>query len=151
MTPAKFLADFRGFKRCSYVSLALTVVTLWLGCSPPDQPLGRVFGKVTYKGQPFSEAELVLSDQSAGVHMIVTLDTDGSYEVRSKGQRGLPPGSYQVALRTQKIEAVTGGPQPKVPPRKHPPIPSRYRSLKSSGLALSVTEGDNQFDIDLEP
>jgi len=134
-----------------WIVLAIFVF-LGSGCGGPGEPLGRVFGTVTYQGQPFSEAEVVFSNESRGIHMTVALDNEGSYEVQTSGESGLPPGDYKVALHLPRIDAVTKlGPQPKLPPRRFPDIPQRYRSPKTSNLSLTVVEDDNQFDIDLSP
>lgn len=139
------------FASCFYVRLILVPTILCLGCAPPRPPLGRVFGTVTYQGEPFSEAELLFSKVSGGVNVTIELDSGGSYEVRTAGQQGLPPGEYRVALRTPKIEAPVGESLSRVPPRKHPKIPPHYRRLETSNLTVTVTDGENQLDIDLEP
>jgi hypothetical protein len=121
------------------------------GCSSRLEPLGEVAGRVTYEGQPFSEAEIHFSNPDQGVFIKAPLGGDGSYEMKIAGRLGLPLGAYQVAIRKPTFDAVTGGPQPTPPPRTFPDIPPKYLEPETSGLSLTVKPGMNELNIDLQP
>ncbi|MCS7303548.1 MAG: carboxypeptidase-like regulatory domain-containing protein [Thermoguttaceae bacterium] len=120
------------------------------GCGS-GQKLGRVHGKVTFQGQPVSEGIVCFSNREKGIFLTAKLNPDGTYELVTAQGRGLPLGSYQVAINPPLVDAPLGpalGP-PKLP--SYPNIPEKYRKPETSGLTLTVQEGDNVFNVDMQP
>ena len=130
--------------------LVPAALCLAVGCSNPAEPMGKVFGRVTLQEQPLGEGSIIFTNAEKGVYITAALQHDGSYEVESSGGRGLPLGNYRVYLAPAPGEPLTkANPVPKA--RPGPAIPARYRDAKSSGLKLEVKEGDNPFDVKLQP
>lgn len=138
------------WKRLKILTL-LIVMSVAAGCDRGEK-LGRVFGTVTYQGQPVTAGILVFSNHQAGVHMTAELNSDGTYELQTAGGFGLPLGTYQVAVNPPMAEPPVLGspnPAPRVPPSNN--IPPKYRDFETSGLTITVGEGENPFDIEMQP
>jgi hypothetical protein len=112
---------------------------------------GRIAGKIAFQGKPLSEGLVCFSNIDKGIHMTGDLKPDGTYEIITAKGAGLPLGDYRVRVRPP-LEPLPMGAMPKVPkPKKYPNIPQKYREYETSGLTLSVKEGDNPFDVDMKP
>lgn len=125
--------------------LALTIV----GCG--GQPVGKVAGKVTYKGAPVTEGSIIFQNADGTVALSSNLGPDGSYAVTSADRDGLPPGDYKVAVSPGKIGSgeapLVVAPGEAAPP---PTIPTKYHSIDTTDLKASVKAGDNApFNFDL--
>lgn len=119
------------------------------GCQEQEQ-LGRVYGRVTFQGEPITEGILVFSNAQQGIHMTADLAPDGTYELQNAGGFGLPLGTYQVAVNPPIPEPpVMGAPSPPPKPKSFTDIPPKFRELDTSGLSITVVEGENRFDIDM--
>jgi len=123
------------------------------GCSSPET--GRVAGKVTLAKKPLTQGSIVFEDSAAGISAGATIQSDGTYTVKTFDRDGLPPGTYQVAVRPAAFGdgetplAVDPSTQPASPTSE---IPQRYRSTATSKLTATVKAGDNPpFDFDLTP
>src|SRR5437660_123068 len=69
------------------------------GCSTGDGVRrGAVAGKVTLAGVPVSPATIRFEDAAAGIALAADIEPDGSYQVRTYKDVGLPAGTYQVAV-----------------------------------------------------
>lgn len=139
-------------KASSYSILAFAVVTL-VGCES-RAVLGKVSGQVTFQGKAVANAAVLFSNAAQGVYITANADAEGRYAVEMAQGRGLPPGSYQITINPPPITPPTmsTGPLPK--PEKlpeYPSIPKKYRDVKTSGLTLTVVEGDNRFDVNMTP
>jgi len=140
-------------KKVRYVLVGLALVGMAFaltGCHGGEKR-GRVFGKVTFQGQPVPEGIVSFSNREKGIFMTASLKSDGTYELVTAQGRGLPLGTYQVAINPPLIDAPLGpaiGP-PKIP--QYPNIPQKYRKPEHSGLSLTVQEGDNLFNVDMHP
>lgn len=130
--------------------LLLAACFLTAGCGGRGEPLGKVFGTVTLQDQPVAGGSIVFANAEKGVYMSAPLKQDGSYEVATARGQGLPLGTYRVSLAPPPGEPLTKD-NPKPKPRTEPEIPPRYRDAKTSKLQLEVKEGDNQFDVRLQP
>ena len=123
------------------VNLAICLVSclFLIGCDSA-RTLGRVSGRVSLDGQPCGGLIVVFACAEQRAFITAAVGEDGRYTVQMAEGYGLPLGTYEVSIR----------PAPPAnwdrPPRTVQ-IPSRYRDAKSSGLNLTVEEGDNQFDI----
>jgi len=133
------------------ISFLLPVVCLLLSGCGSGEVRGRVAGKVTFQGQPVSEGIVVFANDQQGVHMTADLKSDGSYQILTAKGAGLPLGTYAVSVCPPLPNVVTGvfGKPPVKKP--YPNIPAKYRSPKTSGLTLTVAQGENAFDINMTP
>jgi hypothetical protein len=71
-------------------------------------------------------------------------DSDGRYEVKTIDGLGCAVGTYQVSIFPAPMV------NPPIPFPAFPNIPSKYRGAETSGLTLTVKEGDNPFDVDMK-
>lgn len=132
-----------------HLSMAFGMALLTLsatGCEHKP-PLGKVFGTVTYRGQPVSEGLIVFHDPGQGVHMTAQLQQDGSYKVVRADGEGLPVGTYQVAVTPPPTDLPVGYSSKAPAPRKYVNIPQQFRSGATSGLTLKVEGEAHQFDV----
>ena len=131
-------------------AMALLAVAVLAGCGR-GEVLGRITGKVTFQGQPVSEGVILFRNKQKAIYMTADLKPDGTYVVRRASGEGLPPGDYEVMIQPP-LEDAPMGPAlepPKIKP--YPNIPQKYRSYESSGLSVTVHEGENPFDVDMKP
>ena len=137
-------------KRLSAVLLG--ILAIWtVGCGK-DKMIGRVFGKVTFQGQPVSEGLILFVDREQGIHMSAKIGPDGSYELKLAEDYGLPVGTYRVLVTPPLIEGSEIGPLgPRPKTVIYDNLPTKYRNQQTSGLSLIVKEGDNPFDVDMTP
>lgn len=140
-------------KRLSAV--LLVILAIWMvglvGCGK-DKMIGRVFGKVTFQGQPVSEGLILFVDREQGIHMSAKIGPDGSYELKLAEDYGLPVGTYRVLVTPPLIEGSEIGPLgPRPKTVIYDNLPTKYRNQQTSGLSLIVKEGDNPFDVDMTP
>jgi hypothetical protein len=115
------------------------------GCGPHEE-LARVSGKVTLDGAPLTGAQIVFEDAAHGVSVNAPLEADGSYTIRTYDKDGVPPGTYQVAVRPGSFSTGEAPLVSEANTRAAPPastIPDRYRSVGTSELTASVVAGDN--------
>ena len=133
-------------------AVLLGILAIWMvGCGK-DKMIGRVFGKVTFQGQPVSEGLILFVDREQGIHMSAKIGPDGSYELKLAEDYGLPVGTYRVLVTPPLIEGSEIGPLgPRPKTVIYDNLPTKYRNQQTSGLSLTVKEGDNQFDIDMTP
>jgi hypothetical protein len=132
---------------------ALTALGV-IGCGKKAD-YGSVTGRVTFKGQPVTDGMVLFSSvdpPDLHVNQTARIHSDGTYSAKMSDGPGLVAGKYEVAVKPPVVEgpnSKSAGPRT---PRKYDDIPLRYRSLKSSGLSLTVEEGKNPpYDIDMQP
>lgn len=140
-------------RRLVAVTGLVVLSTVATGCNR-SEPLGRVYGQVTFQGEPVTAGLLVFSNHQKGVHMTAELGSDGSYELQTAGGFGLPLGTYKVAVNTPIPEPPVYGAPNSIPANKpransYVNIPEKYQDFETSGLSITVEKGDNQFDIEM--
>lgn len=135
------------------LALGAFVGVLAGGCGGED--VGRVSGTVRVGGQPLSEGVVVFEDAAAGISVNATIGADGSYTAKTYDRNGLPPGTYQVAIKPASIgdgETPLASDPAQSTGAAQSPIPEKYRSTKTSDLSATVAAGENPpFDFDLKP
>lgn len=109
-----------------------------LGCGDAGEPVGVVFGKVTLDGSPPASVSVTFSSDEIGVYRTANVDDQGEY-----GLADLPLGRYQVFLAAASQNYATGQEAPPKPTK----IPMALTSPETSGLELTVAEGENEYDI----
>jgi hypothetical protein len=114
---------------------------------------GHISGKVTFEGKPLSEGLVFFSNNDKGIHMSGDVKPDGSYEIITAKGAGLPLGTYQVRVRPplEPLPMGAGASLVAPKPKNYPNIPEKYREYETSGLSLTVKDGDNPLDIPMKP
>lgn len=121
----------------------IPAIVLLIGCGgpsgPPRQP---VLGTLTFDGKPVPDAQVAFQCPEKNVYFTAMTDREGRFEIRAASGDGLPAGTYQITVypAPSDDEEATQVPQ-------RPDIPQRYRSTSTSDLILTVTEGDNDFEV----
>lgn len=122
--------------------LVLNVLVLLLcwGCGSSEGPFAGatvpVQGKVTFRGKPLSQGQIVFEPDSAGREAHGSINSDGTFELTTYKQGdGAVPGTHRVA--------VTGTSQ-------KDRIPAKYQSIGSSKTEIEVAEGKTEYSIDLK-
>ncbi len=127
--------------------LGLLVSLHPLGCggsSGPVKKVGTVSGKVTFKGAPVTEGQIAFIDQATGSAGGSPLGADGSYKL----PQALTTGNYAVVIQPPPLPMPEEGkPPPK--PQPYANIPKKYREISTSGLSISIKEGTNPFDVEM--
>jgi len=137
-------------KPCFFALAALALITLpFLGCGS-GEPSGTVSGKVTYKGEPVSEAIVTFKHVENGASAQGELDSSGQYEIVG-ADGGLPIGSYTVMITVPQVEDPKSpkGQSPMFMDKVMPNVPKQYRSA-SSPLKADLVEGANTHDFELK-
>jgi hypothetical protein len=133
---------------------------------------GSVSGKVRYKGELLPTGVIVFYGQAEKNSVVKGYIRDGAYNVE-----GVPAGPVKITVQTidtkvAKSGAPSFGPKGKQgdmpnplegmqvnppeagdapPPGKYVPIPARYSDPEKSGLVYTVSRGNQDIDLDLQP
>lgn len=134
-------------------ALCLVVLT---GCGSADgiNHGGALTGRVTYKGQPVSSAEILLYGEDGKNSVAGKSRLDGTYTV------GEPPlGKCKVVVRTSQNKAIPPASKARGPVNftdpatgewpKYVPIPSKYEDPASTTLSVEVRKGNQTEDLEL--
>ncbi len=121
------------------------------GCGgPPPDPVGRVEGQLTFRGQPVTDATLSFAD-GKGNGGDAKLAPDGRFVLETPNAE-LPTGTYTVTVAPGTYLDKS---DPRSPPvfleKKAPNVPERYRRQGSSPLKAVVKEGPNDLALDMTP
>lgn len=126
------------------------LATLALGCGGPS---ATVTGVVLLDGEPIEATgkiigKVVLEPTSAGgVPATGSVGEGGRFEVATGAKAGLEPGDYGVAVSVlRSLPSKTPGIPPWTERLSHP----KYGSSRTSGLALKVGPGANEFELEIE-
>ena len=143
---------FRGsaWQKRLLLCVAVSLLCFHTGCRQ-GEVLGEVTGSLTYQGKPVAGAIVIFRNEAKGVHMTTTVDDAGEFRVSMAKGYGLPLGEYQVFVSAPVQDAPIG-------PAVAPPlaydlsqIPKKYRSPETSGVLLTVNEGENRLEIAMQP
>ena len=144
MSSLKKLLPFSFFVLC---------VSLLAGCGEPKTDrgtLGALTGTVSFKGEPITEGVVHFSHTSKGYGATAPIGENGMYEVKSE-MGGLPVGEYKVSVVPPMVLKDFGPNTPKSEvPKEVDNIPTKYRSPSTSGLTVTIKEGENNFDISMK-
>ncbi|MCL2304121.1 MAG: carboxypeptidase-like regulatory domain-containing protein [Planctomycetaceae bacterium] len=135
------------------ILLAFFVVS---GCGKPKiEGLVPVRGTIVYNGEPLADAVIGLTPKVFGSGARIgagTTNTEGKFELRTIGERGVLPGEYTVVVvknemlpgkpsaQTPRVDPKTGREIPvhSLPPEIKSLIPKRYNDPNTSGLSVVV-------------
>jgi hypothetical protein len=110
---------------------------LLIGCHKSGPDLAPVSGRVTLKGKPLENADIVFQPENGKSPAVARTDAEGRYELAYKrGVTGGPVGQNIVQIRVSK-EVV----------RNPPRIAARFNT--KSELRREVKAGQNEFDFDV--
>lgn len=126
---------------------ALALLMASVGCGKSAPVTGKVAGKLTYKGQPVSDALVIFESAETQRTITAPVKADGTYEVVIAGGEGLPVGNYQVWVTPPPHSIPMEQFKTPPPPKQYPNIPQKFREPETSGLTLQVVNGQNNYDI----
>lgn len=126
-------------RACIWSTVGLFAVAL-VGCGEPAVPAGTVTGKVTVKGKPYTDGQVMFFSQDLGRGSNAVIDETGTFVTTIP----MPVGSYAVYLDKKpapvgEMEIAKPGPPPG--------IPVQYAGYHTSPLKTDVVEGENHFDV----
>ena len=138
----------------------LSLAFILSGCGS-GMPKGYVSGKVTLQNGNDPAGLLVrFINASDGVGATGVVQQDGRYSLKSKGESGVPIGSYKIAVTAQvrhmtDLEVVefmklSGAEQREVEKERRAKsqlVPKMYRSTETSDLSYEVVSGSQTHDI----
>ncbi|MFG0262073.1 MAG: carboxypeptidase-like regulatory domain-containing protein [Novipirellula sp. JB048] len=131
-------------KRWSWMlPLALLALLAGLsGCGSAELPTGNVIGTVTHNGEALTAGSVILVNNETGLGASAEIESSGSFQMQS-----VRTGEYQVAIQSRTAPT----PEEMAEGAKASPstIPEQYRDPQTSGLSLSVSQGENKADIDI--
>ena len=133
---------------CSLVAVAT------LGCgsgsSFPAGTTGTLKGTVTLDGAPAPAGTTVTFIHTSAVPANAIVGPDGTYTAKMAGEPKVLTGDYRVTVADppQKMptneEMAAGG---QMPTAAKAVVPAKYNVPETSGLTVTVNEGENTFDI----
>jgi hypothetical protein len=135
-------------------ALSLIAAMVLSGCSGSttytyDGPTGQLKGKVTHKGQPVTEGQVVLT--SVRGPAVGDIGTDGAYELSYEGSPDIPAGMYKVCVLPPKAATAATGDEDAAATVDNPQIPKKYQLAATSELTVTVKEGENSpFNIEMK-
>jgi hypothetical protein len=131
------------------MSVSIVVGSLAFGCGSPQVdygPLGTLKGKVTFKGEPFTQGTVILAGDKSGTGS-APLQQDGTFYVTDR-IGGLRVGTYKIAFEAETKEVTD---KPNTPPRLEAVfvLPKKYYSTETSGLSVEIKKGANTLEFDV--
>jgi hypothetical protein len=152
---------------------ALLPLLVLSGCGTKAPPTGKVSGTVTFKGKALPEGVITFINDGEGRTANAAIK-DGQYTVPNApvGPCGIEvtvsaghvSAQAKAAMNTRLEDAlrrarehgakVPDSPMAQSAPQEKSqavPIPKRYGRAKTSGLAFTVAEGAQSFDVELKP
>jgi hypothetical protein len=127
---------------------AAMLVLVLVGCDRARPPIGSVSGKVTLNGKPVTKAEICFASDD-GYGASTPLSSDGGFQLGSQYGRGIPLGSYRVAVVPLRDQGAPGTPMTTRASTKPSEIPTKYQDMMSSGLTAKVDGQQRVFTFDL--
>jgi hypothetical protein len=133
------------------VATASAIVLSFLssGCGDSGPEKARVYGKVTYKGQPVPKGTISFQAvDPEGRNATGLIQSDGTYELQTEDPGdGAILGDYKVSISARENEVLMYIPKKPVPPKRL--VPEKYENPETSGQTATVKSGSNEFDFDL--
>jgi hypothetical protein len=135
--------------------LVLQLLLLVLaGCGTAKEPVVRVQGRVTFQGQPVTNALVIFQKEDSAEAVFAELNAEGGFQIATHNRAGLPAGRYRVAVKpvpgADSPPPLAGMEKDAPPPRPHPHIPAKFHTVESSGLTITVAMGSaGPLELDL--
>jgi hypothetical protein len=131
-----------------YVTMLLGVTLIAIvGCRHNSME-SEVSGVVTLDGSKIGPGTIVFAPVGPGGRPATgSIESDGSYGLKTSRDSGLAAGNYRVAVSIHKMpENVRRGDRP---PMGKSLIPEKYEDETKSGLQYDVSAGWNTINIEL--
>ena len=131
------------------------LVVLWVcftGCGKTPEKLYPVVGTVTVDGKPLDggTVQFEMLEQGEASGKVYTssseISEDGSYELSTFDKPGAPAGEHRVWV-TPYFAAMPD--KLGVNNQRRSPIPKKYMLPTTTDLTYTVSEGDNEIDVDV--
>jgi len=135
--------------RARLLAVLASALVVLPGCGS-SEAIGKLSGRVTFQGQPVPEGLIVFSNPGQGAHIAVELRAGGDYVVKRFGAEGVPLGTYQVWITPPRVDAPMGPAREPPRIREYQNIPKKYHDPTTSGLKLTVEEGENLFYVNMK-
>ena len=123
--------------------LMVLVVLSISGCQGGGAEPSRVTGTVTYDGSPLTRGSLRAVSES-GTAVTGKIGADGRFELGSRTGKGVPPGSYKVAVLVFEMGTADHPEE-----ERQSLVPQHYTEPELSGLTFQVA-GRAPVEIELE-
>lgn len=114
------------------------------GCREMDS---TVVGSVMYNGSPVEQGKVLFYPEGGGAAVIGTINSDGTFALKTGTKTGLNPGEYKVS-----VTSFTSPPSPMMSPAEVDrlrAVPAIVSSRKTTPLRYTVDKGSNVIDIDV--
>lgn len=136
-----------GHKHLGFVISRLAVVAIFAGCRGSSMQ-SEVSGTVTLNGKKIGPGTIVFAPTTQGVKPATgSVESDGSYMLKTSRESGLSAGSYRVAVSIREMpQNVKRGDRPPVGKLL---IPEKYEDETKSGLQYDVSPGKNTINVEL--
>ena len=133
-------------RTCRAISGAV-LVAVFVGCRASSME-SEVSGTVTLDGNKIGPGTIVFAPAGgSGKPATGSVESDGSYQLKTSRESGLAAGAYRVAISIRKMpENVKRGERP---PLGKLLIPEKYEDEHKSGLQYEVSPGRNTINIEL--
>ena len=130
-------------------TLTLILPILSVGCGSSGPAMGRVSGKVTYKGSPLTKGTVTFQSTAPnGRNATGEIQSDGSYTLQTENPSdGALLGEYKVAIYAHDEEVLDYTPAKPVPLKRL--APAKYEKTETSGLTATIKSGSNPLNFDL--
>lgn len=139
------------FSSCWRTAVAgLLLVTVLGGCGPKAPfPLAPVQGTVSFKGKPLSHGRVVFvpHEGTPGPQAIGTIESDGSFQMRTGEHDGAAIGEHTVTVHCRREPTPEEARNLVITESL---IPLLYASEDKSPLNIDVKDEDNALPIELE-
>jgi hypothetical protein len=141
------LSDRTRLKLVYIVISGAALTAIFVGCRPSSME-SEVSGTVTLDGNKIGPGTIVFAPAAAGGKPATgSIESDGSYKLKTSRESGLAAGPYRVAISVRKMpENVKRGERP---PLGKLLIPEKYEDETKSGLQYEVSPGRNTINIEL--
>lgn len=139
-------------------------MALCVGCGGKDRlAVNPVRGRVEYQGRGIPGAVVIFhpmedaSDKAKKMRPFAYADGDGNFQLKTYVDGdGAPPGTYRVSIvassggpaveRGADVSASEGKAAPSPGVRIPPAVSQKYRSVDSSGIQVTIHEGENNLE-----
>src|SRR4051812_43213439 len=123
------------------------LIAVFVGCRASSMQ-SEVSGTVTLDGSKIGPGTIVFAPVGgSGKPATGSIESDGSYQLKTSRESGLAAGTYRVAISIRKMpENVKRGERP---PLGKLLIPEKYEDETKSGLQYKVSPGRNRINIEL--
>ncbi|QDU09775.1 carboxypeptidase-like regulatory domain-containing protein [Gimesia aquarii] len=147
----------------SYIAISSILLLQGCGGAEDTRPARNVVsGVVTYNGTPVEEAIVVFrpAEQAGGQTANGRTNAEGAFTMGTfEGTDGVVAGDYKVMISKMETTGSSDAlpeddpnydpnPKPEPPPKNL--LPEKYASVDTSGLTVSVKDGEDKKDLKFE-